>query len=83
MEAAEELVGVDEDDEGDVSGCSIQGEASRLGPGVGLTLIWKFHSSCPAAQPVLPLSHQLEQNQADSGIAELPKSKLTQPRSET
>ena len=34
---------------------------------VGLTMICDVPSSCPLAQPVLPISHQPEQNQADGG----------------
>ena len=40
---------------------------------VGLTLIWDVPPSCPAAQPVLPLSHQPRQR------VERAKSKSTQP----
>ena len=38
-----------------------------------LTTGWgrMFHSSCPAAHPVLPLSNQTKWNQADSGIAKI------------
>ena len=36
---------------------------------VGLTLIWGVPPSCPAAQPVLPISHQPRQNQAEGGTA--------------
>ena len=42
---------------------------------VGLTLIFDVPPSCPAAQPVLPISHQPKQNQAEG---EQPKSKSTQ-----
>ena len=38
---------------------------------VGLTLIWMYHPSCPAALPILPFSHQPKQGQADSGIAKI------------
>ena len=31
-----------------------------------LTLIWDVPPSCPAAQPLLPNSHQPKQNRADS-----------------
>ena len=40
---------------------------------VGLTLTWDV-PSCPLAQPVLPISRQLKQNQVEQ-----PKSKSTQP----
>ena len=38
---------------------------------VGLTLIWDVPPSCPAAQPVLPISHQPRQNQAEVGTAKI------------
>ena len=38
---------------------------------VGLTLICYVPPSCPAAQPVLPISHQPKQNQAEGGTAEI------------
>ena len=38
---------------------------------VGLTLIQMFLSSCPAALPTLPFSHQPKQNEADSGTAKI------------
>ena len=46
---------------------------------VGLTLILMFHSSCPAAQPVLPILHQSRENWADCGISKI-KVNLTQVR---
>ena len=39
--------------------------------GVGLTLIWDVPPSCPAAQPVLPISHQPRQNQAKAETAKI------------
>ena len=36
-----------------------------------LTLIWDVPPSCPAAQPVLPISHQPWQNQAEGGTAKI------------
>ena len=38
---------------------------------VGLTLIWEVPPSCPAAQPVLLISHQPRQNQAEGGKAKI------------
>ena len=34
-------------------------------------MIWDVPPSCPAAQPVLPISHQLRQNQAEGGTAKI------------
>ena len=48
---------------------------------VGLTLIWDVPPSCPAAQPVLPISHQPRQNQAEGGTAKI-KVNPTQVRQE-
>ena len=36
---------------------------------VGLTLIWDVPPSCPTAQPLLSISYQPKQNQADGGTA--------------
>ena len=38
---------------------------------VGLTLILDVPSSCPLAQPVLPISYQPKQNQAEGGKAQI------------
>ena len=38
---------------------------------VGLTLIWDVPPSCPAAQSVLPISHQPRQNQAEGGTVKV------------
>ena len=38
---------------------------------VGLTLIWDVPPSYPAPQPVLPISHQPRQNQAEGGTAKI------------
>ena len=48
---------------------------------VELTLIWDIPPSCPAAQPVLPISHQPRQNQAEGGTAKI-KVNPTQVRQE-
>ena len=44
---------------------------------VGLTLIYDVPPSCPSAHPVLPISHQPKQNQAEGGTAYI-KSSTTQ-----
>ena len=49
-------------------GFLVQGD---LATWVGLTLIWMFHSFCPATQPILPNSHQPKQNRADSGTVKI------------
>ena len=49
---------------------SVQGDIS-LRTWVGLTLIWDVPPSCPAAQPVLPISHKPRQNQAEGGTAKI------------
>ena len=36
----------------------------HVGNWVGLALVWMFHPSCPATQPLLPNSHQPKQNLA-------------------
>ena len=38
---------------------------------VGMTWICDVPPSCPAAQPVLPISHQPRQNQAKGGTAKI------------
>ena len=38
---------------------------------VGSTLVCIFHSSWPPALPILPISHQPKQNQADSGTSHI------------
>ena len=38
---------------------------------VGLTWIYDDTLSCPAAQPLLPTSHQPKQNQAEGGTAKI------------
>ena len=48
---------------------------------VGLTLIWDVPPPCPPAQPVLPISHQPRQNQAEGGTAKI-KVNPTQVRQE-
>ena len=48
---------------------------------VGLTLIGDVPPSCPGAQPVLPISHQPRQNQAEGGTAKI-KVNPTQVRQE-
>ena len=48
---------------------------------VELTLIWDVPPSCPAAQPVLTISHQSGQNQAEGGTANI-KVNPTQVRQE-
>ena len=47
------------------------GRTGRSRTWVGLTLIRKFHTSCPVAKHILPNSHQPEQNWADGGIAKI------------
>ena len=47
----------------------------------GLTLIWDVPPSCPAAQPVLPISHQPRQSKAEGGTAKI-KVNPTQIRQE-
>ena len=55
------------------------GYPSRSRAWARLNLILMFHSSCPTTLPILPISHQPEQNWADSGTARV----STQPRFET
>ena len=38
---------------------------------IGLTLTWDVPPFCPAAQPLLPNSHQPKQNRADSGAVKI------------
>ena len=47
----------------------VQGDTSPGEP--GLTLIWDVPPSCPAAQPLLPNSHQPKQNWADNGTVKI------------
>ena len=42
-----------------------------VGKWVGMILICYVPPSCPAARPVLPISYQPKQNQADSGTAKI------------
>ena len=51
--------------------CILQGDPSPGEPGLGGLLIWGVPPSCPAAQPVLPISHQPRQNQAEGGTAKI------------
>ena len=44
-------------------------------------MIWDVPPSCPGAQPVLPISHQPRQNQAERGTAKI-KVNPTQVRQE-
>ena len=44
-------------------------------------MIWDVPPSCPGAQPVLPISHQPRQNQAEGGTAKI-KVNPTQVRQE-
>ena len=56
----------------------LQGGAfGRIVGWFGLTLICYVSPSCPLAQPVLPISHQPKQNQADGGTDQI-KINLTQ-----
>ena len=48
---------------------------------VVLTLIWDVPPPCPPAQPVLPISHQPRQNQAEGGTSKI-KVNPTQVRQE-
>ena len=45
------------------------------------TMVWDVPPSCPAAQPVLPISNQPNQNQAEGGTAKI-KVNPTQVRQE-
>ena len=50
----------------------LQGGAfGRIVGWFGLTLICSVSPSCPLAQPVLPISHQPKQNQADGVTAKI------------
>ena len=46
---------------------------------VGLTMIYDVPPSCPPAQPLLPISHQPMQNQAEGGPAKIKVSLTSHP----